>query len=120
MRAHLTVEQRQLALQLKAGGGRDGYRAWRAHQRAHQQARRPKTAKLACPELAAHVTRWLQEWWSPVQIPVLRGRAARGAGVRGRGRAAGANPLDRINCIPQPPPPPSIRPWWPARPRQPR
>jgi transposase, IS30 family len=51
-----------------ANGGRDCYRAWRAHQRARQQARRPKTPKLACPELAAEVSAWLADWWSPVQI----------------------------------------------------
>jgi IS30 family transposase len=51
-----------------ANGGRDGYRAWRAHQRAREQARRPKTPKLACPRLADQVGTWLHEWWSPVQI----------------------------------------------------
>ena len=51
-----------------ANGGRAGYRAWRAQQRAREQARRPKTPKLACPQLAAHVTGWLEQWWSPVQI----------------------------------------------------
>ncbi len=51
-----------------ANGGRDGYRAWRAHQRAREQARRPKACKLARPELAAQVTAWLGQWWSPVQI----------------------------------------------------
>jgi transposase, IS30 family len=51
-----------------ANGGRTGYRAWRAHLRAREQARRPKPCKLACPRLAALVTEWLQEWWSPVQI----------------------------------------------------
>jgi transposase, IS30 family len=54
--------------EVAANGGRDGYRAWRAHQRARQQARRPKTPKLACPQLAAQVATWLHEWWSPVQI----------------------------------------------------
>jgi IS30 family transposase len=54
--------------EVAANGGRDGYRAWRAHQRARQQARRPKTPKLACPRLAAQVTGWLQAWWSPQQI----------------------------------------------------
>jgi transposase, IS30 family len=54
--------------EVAANGGRDGYRAWRAHQRAREQSRRPKTPKLACPELAAQVTSWLHEWWSPVQI----------------------------------------------------
>jgi IS30 family transposase len=54
--------------EVAANGGRTGYRAWRAHQRARQQARRPKPCKLARPELAARVTSWLHEWWSPVQI----------------------------------------------------
>ena len=54
--------------EVAANGGRNEYRAWRAHQRAREQARRPKTPKLACPELAAQVGRWLAEWWSPVQI----------------------------------------------------
>jgi IS30 family transposase len=51
-----------------AGGGREEYRAWRAHQRAREQARRPKTPKLARPGLAAQAASWLQEWWSPQQI----------------------------------------------------
>jgi IS30 family transposase len=54
--------------EVAANGGRGEYRAWRAHQRARAQARRPKTPKLACPQLAAQVTGWLAEWWSPVQI----------------------------------------------------
>ena len=54
--------------EVAANGGPDGYRAWRAHQRAREQARRPKACKLGCPELAAQVTSWLHEWWSPVQI----------------------------------------------------
>jgi IS30 family transposase len=54
--------------EVAANGGRNGYRAWRAHQRAREQARRPKRPKLACPELAARVAAWLAEWWSPVQI----------------------------------------------------
>src|SRR5215470_12190892 len=41
--------------EVAANGGRLGYRAWRAHRRAHEQARRPKTPKLASPRLAAHV-----------------------------------------------------------------
>jgi IS30 family transposase len=32
------------------------------------QTRRPKTPKLACPRLAARVTAWLADWWSPQQI----------------------------------------------------
>jgi IS30 family transposase len=35
--------------EVAAGGGRAQYRAWRAHQRAREQARRPKTSKLAMP-----------------------------------------------------------------------
>jgi IS30 family transposase len=54
--------------EVAANGGRGEYRAWRAHARAHQQAARPKTAKLACPRLAAQVTEWLQKWWSPEEI----------------------------------------------------
>ena len=54
--------------EVAANGGREGYRAWRAHQRAREQARRPRACKLARPELAAQVTSWLLEWWSPQQI----------------------------------------------------
>ncbi len=54
--------------EVAGNGGRTGYRAWRAHQRARERARRPKPAKLACPRLAAQVTGWLQEWWSPQEI----------------------------------------------------
>jgi transposase, IS30 family len=54
--------------EVAANGGREQYRAWRAHRRARAQARRPKTPKLACPQLAAQVATWLEEWWSPVQI----------------------------------------------------
>jgi len=54
--------------QVAANGGRAGYRAWRAHERARERARRPKLPKLACPRLAAQVTAWLEEWWSPEEI----------------------------------------------------
>src|SRR5262249_26585870 len=54
--------------EVAANGGREEYRAWRAHQRAREQARRPKTPKLARRRLAAQVTTWLAEWWSPQQI----------------------------------------------------
>src|SRR5690242_9947242 len=54
--------------EVAANGGRAGYRAWRAHQRAREQARRPKPPKLACPQLATRVCAWLEQWWSPVQI----------------------------------------------------
>ena len=53
---------------VNANGGREFYRAWRAHDRAYHQARRPKPAKLACPHLARQVTEWLDQWWSPEEI----------------------------------------------------
>jgi transposase, IS30 family len=54
--------------EVAGNGGRGGYRAWRAHQRARERARRPKIAKLACPRLAAQVSQWLEAWWSPQEI----------------------------------------------------
>src|SRR5262245_29462492 len=43
--------------EVNLNGGRDGYRAWQAHDRAWEQARRPKQTKLAaCPRLAGQVT----------------------------------------------------------------
>ena len=35
--------------EVAANGGRDGYRAWRAHQRAREQARRPKALQAGLP-----------------------------------------------------------------------
>ncbi len=54
--------------EVAANGGRGGYRAWRAHQRARERTRRPKPSKLADRRLAAQVQRWLKEWWSPEAI----------------------------------------------------
>jgi IS30 family transposase len=54
--------------EVSGNGGRNDYRAWRAHQQARNRARRPKTLKLSCARLAAQVTQWLQEWWSPQEI----------------------------------------------------
>jgi transposase, IS30 family len=54
--------------EVAANAGRAGDRAWRAHQHARVRARRPKTPRLACPRLAAQVTQWLADWWSPQQI----------------------------------------------------
>ena len=54
--------------EVAGNGGRAGYRAWRAHQRARGRARRPKVPKLAYPRLAAQVTGWLEAWWSPQEI----------------------------------------------------
>lgn len=54
--------------EVAANGGRDDYRAWRAHQRARARARRPKPFKLSSARLAGEVTVWLEEWWSPQEI----------------------------------------------------
>jgi IS30 family transposase len=54
--------------EVAANGGRDDYRAWRAHRRAREMARRPKATKLSCPRLAARVAEWLGELWSPEEI----------------------------------------------------
>ena len=51
-----------------ANGGRARYRAWRAHDRAYEQARRPKRCKLDAGPLAEQVTEWLRQWWSPEEI----------------------------------------------------
>jgi transposase, IS30 family len=54
--------------EVAGNGGRNDYRAWRAHQQARDRARRPKMPKLSRAQLAAQVTRWLQDWWSPQEI----------------------------------------------------
>jgi IS30 family transposase len=54
--------------EIAANGGRREYRAWRAHQQAQGAARRPKSAKLDRPALAAQVTEWLEDFWSPEEI----------------------------------------------------
>ncbi len=52
-----------------AGGARAQYRAWRADDKAHRRAHRPKTPKLvACPRLRLEVERGLKRRWSPQQI----------------------------------------------------
>jgi IS30 family transposase len=66
--ARLGTAVSTVSREVAASGGRGDYRAWRAHQRARQQARRPKTPKLASPQLAGRVSGWLEQWWSPVQI----------------------------------------------------
>jgi transposase, IS30 family len=55
--------------EVKAGGGRDLYRAWRADREASQRRARPKTEKLAAiPRLGAAVEVGLLQGWSPEQI----------------------------------------------------
>jgi IS30 family transposase len=57
-----------ISREVAGNGGRTDYRAWRAHQQARERARRPKPAKLSRPRLAAQVTTWLKQWWSPQEI----------------------------------------------------
>ena len=66
--ARLGTAVSTVSREVAANGGRSQYRAWRAHQRARAQARRPKTPKLSCSRLAAQITEWLTDWWSPQQI----------------------------------------------------
>jgi len=57
-----------ISREVGANGGRDGYRAWQAHDRAYFQARRPKACMLDDHRLAKQVTEWLEAWWSPEEI----------------------------------------------------
>ncbi len=54
--------------EVAANGGRDGYRAWSAHQRARGQARRAKPFKLAAGRLLEEVSERLSQLWSPQEI----------------------------------------------------
>ena len=54
--------------EVNRGGGRDGYSAWHAHERAREQARRPKPFKLAAGRLLDEVAKRLQQLWSPQEI----------------------------------------------------
>lgn len=54
--------------EVKRGGGRDGYSAWRAHEDAREQARRPKPFKLDGGRLLQAVTAELEKLWSPQEI----------------------------------------------------
>jgi hypothetical protein len=51
-----------------ANGGREGYSAWHAHQRAREAARRPKPCKLRARRLLDEVTKRLEQLWSPDEI----------------------------------------------------
>jgi IS30 family transposase len=54
--------------EVSANGGRDGYSAWHAHQRAREAARRPKPCKLRAGRLLDEVTKRLEQLWSPDEI----------------------------------------------------
>lgn len=57
-----------ISREVKRGGGRAGYSAWHAHERARVQARRPKPFKLAPGRLLDEVARRLKQLWSPQEI----------------------------------------------------
>ncbi len=55
--------------EVKVNGGRECYRIWPVHIRAHECAKRPKPSKLSNEALCAKVTIWLESLWqcdSPV------------------------------------------------------
>jgi IS30 family transposase len=54
--------------ELAVNGGRAGYAAWHAHQRARASARRPKPYKLRTGKLLDEVSRRLVALWSPQEI----------------------------------------------------
>jgi IS30 family transposase len=54
--------------EVNANGGREQYSAWRAHERARQEARRPKPCKLRKGKLLGEVSRRLTQLWSPEEI----------------------------------------------------
>lgn len=55
--------------EVKRGRGRCGYSAWRGHERACEQARRPKPFKLASAgRLLEEVASRLEQLWSPEEI----------------------------------------------------
>lgn len=54
--------------EVNANSGREHYSAWHAHERARQQARRPKPCKLRRGRLLREVSRRLEQLWSPQEI----------------------------------------------------
>ena len=58
-----------ISREVAANGGREGYSAWRAHQRGRKGARRPKPCKLRSGPLCDEVARRLLELWSPAFRP---------------------------------------------------
>lgn len=54
--------------EVNANGGRAQHSAWRAHERARQEARRPKPCKLRRGKLLREVSRRLEQLWSPEEI----------------------------------------------------
>jgi IS30 family transposase len=54
--------------EVKANRGRERYSAWHAHERAREQARRPRPCKLRRGRLLREVSRRLEQLWSPQEI----------------------------------------------------
>jgi IS30 family transposase len=54
--------------EVNANGGREHSSAWHAHERAREQARRPKPCKLRKGRLLREVSRRLEQLWSPEEI----------------------------------------------------
>ena len=54
--------------EVQNNGGREHYSAWHAHERARDEARRPKPHKLRRGRLFREVTRRLERLWSPDEI----------------------------------------------------
>jgi IS30 family transposase len=65
---HLGRPTSTVSREVKANGGPEGYRAWHAHERARESARRPKPCKLARGPLQRQVTKRLEQFWSPQEI----------------------------------------------------
>lgn len=59
--------------EVKRGGGRQEYSAWRAHEDAREQARRPKPFKLEGGRLLEAVATQLEQLWSPQEIAACLG-----------------------------------------------
>jgi transposase, IS30 family len=57
-----------ISREVGANGGPREYRVWQSVCRAKECARRPKTPKLCHQPLAAQVSTWLEELWSPDEI----------------------------------------------------
>lgn len=54
--------------EVNANRGREHYSAWHAHERAREQAGRPKPCKLRRGRLLREVSRRLEQLWSPEEI----------------------------------------------------
>ena len=66
--------------EVKRGGGRAGYSAWHAHERARHQARRPKPFKLVEGPLLAEVARRAARTRATTRAPRLKAHAVLSGG----------------------------------------